>query len=44
MPRIQNIALPDIYVEHGNVEILKSELGVDAESIVKRIVAAYVRR
>lgn len=44
MPRIQNIALPDVYVEHGNVEILKRELGVDAESIVKRIVADYVRR
>ncbi len=44
MPRIQNIALPDVYVEHGSVEILKRELGVDAESIVKRIVADYVRR
>ncbi len=44
MPRIQNISLPDVYVEHGSVEILKRELGVDAESIVKRIVADYVRR
>lgn len=44
MPRIQNIALPNIYVEHGNVEILKKELEVDAESIVKRIVSNYVRR
>lgn len=44
MPKIQNIALPNIYVEHGNVEILKKELEVDAESIVKRIVSNYVRR
>ena len=44
MPRILNIALPNVYVEHGNVDILKKELEVDAESIVKRIVANYVRK
>ncbi len=44
MPRILNIALPNVYVEHGNVDILKKELEVDAESIVKRIVADYVRK
>lgn len=43
-PEIQNIALPDVYVEHGNVDILKKELGLDAESIVKRIAANYVRK
>lgn len=32
-----NISIPDAYVEHGNVELLKKEIGVDAESIVKRI-------
>lgn len=32
------IALPDAYVEHGNVEILKKEVGIDAESIYKRII------
>lgn len=31
------ISLPDTYVEHGNVELLKRELGVDPEGIVKRI-------
>ncbi|MGN0386882.1 MAG: 1-deoxy-D-xylulose-5-phosphate synthase [Lachnospiraceae bacterium] len=31
------IAIPDRYVEHGNVEALKKELGMDAESIVQRI-------
>lgn len=44
MPRIENVALPDAYVEHGNVDILKKELGLDAESVVKRIVAAYKRK
>ncbi len=32
-----NISIPDAYVEHGNPEILKEELGIDAASIVKRI-------
>ena len=32
-----NISIPDAYVEHGNVELLKKEIGIDAESIVERI-------
>ena len=32
-----NISIPDAYVEHGNVELLKQEIGIDADSIVKRI-------
>ncbi len=32
-----SIAIPDAYVEHGNVEMLKKEIGLDAESIAKRI-------
>lgn len=35
--RILNIAIPDAYVEHGNVELLKQEIGIDAESIAERI-------
>ena len=35
--RLVNIAIPDAYVEHGNVELLKQEIGIDAGSIVKRI-------
>lgn len=34
---ILNIALPDTYVEHGNVEILKKELEIDAGSIYAKI-------
>jgi 1-deoxy-D-xylulose-5-phosphate synthase len=37
------IAIPDEYVEHGNVEILKKEVGIDKESIIKRIISAYVK-
>lgn len=32
-----NISIPDAYVEHGNVEILKKEIGIDVESIEQRI-------
>ena len=35
--RCLNICVPDAYVEHGNVELLKKEIGIDADSIVKRI-------
>lgn len=31
------IAIPDEYVEHGNVEILKKEIGIDTESIFVKI-------
>ena len=39
-----SVALPDAYVEHGNVEILKKETCIDEESILKRIVAAWAGR
>lgn len=31
------VALPDAYIEHGNVEKLKSEIGMDADSICRNI-------
>lgn len=31
------VALPDAYIEHGNVEKLKSEIGMDADSICRSI-------
>lgn len=34
---VLSIALPDAYVEHGNVDALKKELGIDAKSITARI-------
>ncbi len=36
--KLLHIAIPDGYVEHGNVDILKQELGIDSESVVNRIV------
>lgn len=37
------IAIPDEYVEHGNVEILKKEVGIDKNSILKKIISVYVK-
>ena len=35
--RVLSIALPDDYVEHGNVELLKKETGIDADSAAEKI-------
>ena len=35
--RLMHIALPDAYVEHGNVSLLREELGIDSGSILKKI-------
>ncbi|MBO5095115.1 MAG: 1-deoxy-D-xylulose-5-phosphate synthase [Lachnospiraceae bacterium] len=40
--RMLSIAIPDEYVEHGNVSLLYQEVGIDAETIVKRVVTAYI--
>ena len=34
---VLNIALPDDYVEHGNVDILRRESGVDRDSIIEKV-------
>ena len=40
--KVLQIGIPDVYVEHGNVDILKKELGMDEGTVAKRIVTAYV--
>ena len=40
--QVLNIAIPDEYVEHGNVELLKREIGIDADYIVMKIMTRYV--
>ena len=39
--KVLQIGIPDVYVEHGNVDILKKELGMDEVTVAKRIVTAY---
>ncbi len=38
-PRLLTIAIPDEYVEHGNVDLLKKEIAIDADSITEKIKA-----
>ena len=35
------LALPDEYVEHGNVQILRKETGIDAATMTERIQKEY---
>lgn len=37
------IGIADEYVEHGNVEILKKEVGIDKDSLLKKIISAYIK-
>lgn len=40
--KVCNIGISDDYVEHGNVELLRKEVGLDADEIVKQITAEYI--
>ena len=35
---VLSICIPDEYVEHGNVDLLRKEIGIDADTIVNRII------
>lgn len=39
--RVLPLSLPDGYVEHGSVEILRKETGIDAETMTDRIIERY---
>lgn len=39
--KVLGIAIPDEYVEHGNVELLKQETGIDAASVEEKVAAAW---
>ena len=39
---VLEITLPDEYVEHGNASLLYEEVGIDADSVTKRIIEKYI--
>lgn len=39
---VRNIGISDDYVEHGNVEILRKEVGLDCDTIVKQTISDYL--
>ena len=38
---VMHIALPDAYVEHGDVSVLREHLGIDSDSILKKLSERY---
>lgn len=40
---VRNIGISDEYVEHGNVEVLRKEVGLDRDAIVKQTISDYLR-
>lgn len=42
--QVLTVGLPDDYIEHGNTEILRKEVMIDAESVTKKIITAYIGR
>ena len=40
--KLLNITIPDEYVEHGNVDILRKEVGIDAKTITDKILRGIV--
>ena len=41
--RVLPITIPDEYVEHGNVELLKKEIGIDPDTVFDRIMKELTR-
>lgn len=40
--KVLTVGLPDAYVEHGNVSVLRETLGIDSDSIIKAMRATYL--
>lgn len=39
--KVYAVAIPDVYVEHGNVEQLKKDIGIDDESVFHKVYELY---
>lgn len=39
--KVIQVALPDAYVEHGNVSLLREMLGIDSDSVIRRLGREY---
>ena len=42
--QVLSVTIPDEYVEHGNVELLKKEIGIDEDTVTKRIREAWEQK
>ncbi len=39
--RVRSFGISDDYVEHGNVEVLRREVGLDCETIAEQVKTEY---
>ncbi|SHJ23544.1 1-deoxy-D-xylulose-5-phosphate synthase [Hespellia stercorisuis] len=39
---VHSFGIPDEYVEHGNVEVLRKEVGLDKEHVTKQIITEFI--
>ncbi len=39
--KVLSVSLPDQYIEHGSIDMLRKETGIDADTITKKIIKAY---
>ena len=42
MKNTRRSALPDAYVEHGNVSVLREMLGINSDSVIRRIETEFL--
>ena len=42
--QVESFGIPDEYVEHGNIEVLRKEVMLDADTITERILSVYQKR
>lgn len=40
--QVLNIGIPDDYIEHGSVDVLRREVGLDCKTVTKRIITEYI--
>lgn len=39
--KVLSASLPDQYIEHGSIDVLRKETGIDADTITEKIIEAY---
>ena len=42
--QVLSLALPDDYVEHGSIQALREETGIDVGTMTQKIINAYQKR
>ena len=40
--RLVHITLPDAYVEHGDVSVLREHLGIDSDSVIRKLEESHI--